>query len=331
MKEEENEDLFREEVAALREAAIRIETYRSAQGLSFGQLRSRYSGVGSDRQYKRILAGEAPAGSAPHWLAEYQAVCRLIEQAESILGTDDPIYEDLSLPHAARLAVRDAMSTDTLRRLVIIQAPSGQGKSSIGKLLVAQYGSRVVTLECNETHKGSVCAFLAGLLAALGGTADRAGAAAALDRVIARLRESRRTVVLDEGHHLGPQTLNILKTLINRTPGEFILLTIPSLWRKLERETAYEECRQLNSNRMGERVWMSTLPDSDAALFLRRRLGWDAAAAAPAVKALSSLPPDTRTLSALALMVRRATQLSRGEPVTPETFDQAREAIARTR
>jgi type II secretory pathway predicted ATPase ExeA len=319
------------DLAALAAAAARIEAYREKCGLSFAQLRRRFAGVGSDRQYSRILQGEIPRGSVPTWLAEYEAVCRLIEMAESDALADDPIYDDLTFAKAARIAVRDAMSTGSLRRLVILQAPSGQGKSTIGRLLATQFGQRVVRVECDETCKTSPNAFLAAILAALGTQADRAGAASNLARVIARLRESRRLLILDEGHHLGPATLNLLKTLVNQTPGEFLLLTIPSLWRKLERETAYEECRQLTGNRMGERVWMSTLPDADAATFLRRRLDWDAATAAPAVKALAALPPEVRTLSCLALMVRRARQLSQGEPVTPETFEQAAAAIARSR
>jgi type II secretory pathway predicted ATPase ExeA len=186
-------------------------------------------------------------------------------------------------------------------------------------------------MEANETCKGNITAFLSGLLTALGHQPERTSAADLLSRVTARLTESRRTVIIDEGHHLGPATLNLLKTLINSTPGEFVLLTIPTLWRKLERETAYEECRQLSGNRMGERVWMSTLPDTDTASYLRRRLDWDAAVTAAAVKSLGALPPDVRTLSCLALIVRRAKQLAGGEPVSSETFAQAIAAILRTR
>lgn len=316
-------------MAALREAASRIEGYRAAHNMSFGKLRKRYRGVGSDRQYNRILSGEMPEGSASRWLSEYQAVVRLITRDEATTTTQEPLYDDLTLAASAGIAVREAMETEGLRRLVIVQAPSGQGKSTIAHLLSEQFGSRVVAMDCNETHKGSVSAFLGSLLTALGGTADSAGAAKTLARVVDKLRESRRMVILDEGHHLGPSTLNILKTLINETPGEFVLLTIPTLWRKLERETAYEECRQLTGNRMVERVLYSTLLDSDADTYLRRSFGWDTATAKPVVKAIASLPPDLRTLSCLALMARHARQL--GEPVTPEHFESASASIASTR
>ena len=40
--------------------------------------------------------------------------------------------------------------------------------------------------------------------------------------------------MIDEAHHLGPHCLNTVKTLVNTTPGEFILVAIPTLWNKLQ-------------------------------------------------------------------------------------------------
>jgi superfamily II DNA or RNA helicase len=61
------------------------------------------------------------------------------------------------------------------------------------------------------------------------------------------------TIILDEAHHMGPRCMNVIKTLVNRTPGEFVLMGIPSLLAKMERN-AYIEAKQLSTNRLSERV-----------------------------------------------------------------------------
>ena len=80
----------------------------------------------------------------------------------------------------------------------------------------------------------------------------------------------RRCLVIDEAHHMGVKCLNQLKTFINRTPGEFVLLTYPTLWKRLE-QRAYHEARQLTGNRLAERIKLKVLPE-DVKKFIGRRV-----------------------------------------------------------
>ena len=75
--------------------------------------------------------------------------------------------------------------------------------------------------------------------------------------------------MLDEAHHLGPHCLNTVKTLVNTTPGEFILVAIPTLWNKLQAH-AYQEAKQIATNRLSERVKL-TLDEADIRTYLSKR------------------------------------------------------------
>ena len=77
-------------------------------------------------------------------------------------------------------------------------------------------------------------------------------------------------MVIDEAHHLGPHCLNTIKTLVNTTPGEFVMLAIPSLWAKLNK-SAYIEAKQLSTNRLYELVQID-LEAQDIATYMRHRL-----------------------------------------------------------
>ena len=77
-------------------------------------------------------------------------------------------------------------------------------------------------------------------------------------------------MVIDEAHHLGPHCLNTVKTLVNTTPGEFVMLAIPSLWAKLNK-SAYIEAKQLSTNRLYELVQID-LEAQDIATYMRHRL-----------------------------------------------------------
>ena len=60
-----------------------------------------------------------------------------------------------------------------------------------------------------------------------------------------------------------------MKTLVNTTPGEFILVAIPTLWNKLQAH-AYQEAKQIATNRLSERVKL-TLDEADIRTYLGHR------------------------------------------------------------
>ena len=83
---------------------------------------------------------------------------------------------------------------------------------------------------------------------------------------------SRRILIIDEAHHMGAQTLNTIKHLINNTPSCVIIGCIDTLWRKLS-ATAWQEVRQLVVNRLFARVRIDELTIDDAKIYYGHRFG----------------------------------------------------------
>jgi len=293
----------------LRELAQMIDAWRAARGMSFAALRKATDGqIGSDRQWGRILGGE-PVDTGD-WLPRYEAAWTLLEaRGETAAGA--PVYDDLTLPRALRVAVAGVMRSTGLERVVIATAPSGMGKTGAATLARERLGTRAVWAEADPTWSQAP-AMLAALARGLGHREPPDGAARCLAIVKERLQAGRVALFIDEAHHLGPTTLDVVKTLVNQTPGEFILLAIPSLWRKLEAQS-YEQARQLVRNRLYERIALDALPAADAAKVIERRVPALAGEATVCARMYCAKAGQARNLALLIAVCREAAARCEGE------------------
>lgn len=313
------------EPARLRELAQLMDAWRASRGMSFAGLRKATDGqIGSDRQWGRILAGESV--ETADWLPRYEAAWTLLE-ARDEASESEAIYDDLSLPRALRVAVAGVMRSTGLDRVVIVTAPSGMGKTRAAWLAREQLGSRAVWAEADPTWTQAP-AMLAGLARALGHREPPDGAARCLAIVRERLQSGRVCLFVDEAHHLGPTTLDLIKTLINQTPGEVVLLAIPSLWRKLEAQS-YEQARQLVRNRLYERVALDALPVADAAKVIERRVPALLAEARKCAKLYTAQSGfQGRNLALLVAVCREAAVRAQGETAPgPSLFAEALHSV----
>jgi type II secretory pathway predicted ATPase ExeA len=259
-----------EQVIAL---AQQIHAWQKAESLSDSEMLRRFRGLGSDKTYKRLIKGDTAELEAEGWLAKYSAVLRLIESMDEIRANEEDEILTLSGVNAVRRALLPVFKERDNNRLVFVQGDTGTGKSTIIKWLSYNYGDKLVTLECFKAWGDNPNAFLADVMLALGQTinSDCSSAAQKQRAIIADLRASRRCLLLDEAHHMGPRCLDVLKALINQTPGEFVAFAMPTLWNRLK-QSAYEECRQLTGNRLAERVTLE-LRVKDIETILKQRLG----------------------------------------------------------
>jgi len=204
-------------------------------------------------------------------LANYRSVWALIESLGDEETRNEELYDDLSPVRHLQRAFLETMRSTGNNRLVVMEGDTGTGKSSARRLLIEKYGQRLLWIEATGVWKDNSSALLSTVLHALGVKDIPLNSTDRLARLIARLTESRICLIIDEGHHLGPNCLNTLKTLINQTPGEFMLLVMPTLWKRLERD-AYEEVRQLVGNRLAERIKLDGLRETDVSKFINRRV-----------------------------------------------------------
>jgi len=135
---------------------------------------------------------------------------------------------------------------------------------------------------------------------------------------------------VDEAHHLGCHSLNTIKTLINTTPGEFLLIAIPTLWSKLE-TSAYQEARQLSTNRLSERVRLE-LTEKDIERYLARSFeGIDATVLRHGAKLIRPPAQSAGNLAFVRDVAACLRDIAGAEPVTVQHISDAVQAAAKRR
>lgn len=249
----------------------KIREYQEAKGLSDSAMLRKFSGLGSTKTYGRVVNNDLAELDLERQLQNYRSVWALIESLGDDEQKTEELYDDLSPAVHLRRAVLEAMKVTGNNRLILMEGDTGTGKTSARKLLIEKYGQRLLWVEATEVWRDNPGALLSAVLLALGKKDIPLNANDRLYRVVDHLKETRICLILDEGHHLGPRCLNTLKTLVNQTPGEFVILAMPTLWKRLERD-AYEEVRQLVGNRLAERIKLDGLRETDVAKFISRRV-----------------------------------------------------------
>ena len=251
------------------ETAAKIAAWGESHGMSRAQLVRNFTDLGSEKSFRDISAGNLEGYNAENQLTKYRAVYATMEELAN-QGGEERIYDDLGTVVKIRRAFLGVVKATGTNRVLIVQGESGIGKTTAVGLLRGKYGTgRISYVEASDVWADSPNAFLGAILRALGVTELPAGRVQRLEEVQARLAISRRCLVIDEAHHLGPHCLNTVKTLVNTTPGEFILVAIPTLWNKLQAH-AYQEAKQIATNRLSERVKL-TLDEADIRTYLAKR------------------------------------------------------------
>lgn len=199
---------------------------------------------------------------------------RLAEAADDIVGRLDAIRRNAetdrefvrtTLAKAALATIaraRDGMN----RRIVAILAPTGYGKSEIGKYLQAHGAIYVMG---RESWRSSYKSFCLDILKALGRhLPKKAGQAEAEERMLAALQARDGTLYLDEANTMSAACVNGVKTIVNATGYSVVLAATPSAWDRLA-SGAPDEVAQL-INRCQPIIRMQEVIESDAAAFVRK-------------------------------------------------------------
>lgn len=321
MAPQQLEALEREE---LQELARRVKEYQNLKSYSDNALAKKFPGIGSSKTYNKILNADFHQLDLERQLDNYRAVVALIDAVGDQEETSEELYEDLTPVIHLRRAVLETMRETNIARIIFLLADTGCGKSSAGKLLLDKFGQRILWIEADECWGDSPMAFFAEILKARGVKDIPYSLMDRRDAAIETLSQSRVCMIIDEAHHMGPRCLNIIKTLVNRTPGEFVCLAMPPLWRKLE-SAAYEELRQLKGNRLADRIELNGIAKKDIVRFIERRTAGfaDSADMTPAVKMILDRCRNRGNMAFLREVCVKATDYADGKPMTLDHFTQA--------
>lgn len=248
-----------------------IEEIRNAKGWSLAELMRKHAsnGLGSDKTFNKILRRDFSEMKIEDKAVSYRHVLNLLQDVGEE-AAEEPVFSDLIGANAVRKGVTRAMISTTVARVGVIEGESGMGKTSCLQVIHHIYGKRIVQTEARGAWHDRPSALLGQILEDLGEQPGPRNAVIRQRAVERALRASRRCLVIEEAHHLGPRCLDVLKAIINQTKTEVIMAAIPTLLKRVERE-AYEESLQLFRNRLAFRVVLR-LHKADIEDLLRRRL-----------------------------------------------------------
>lgn len=293
--------------------AQKIRSWQEQREYSDNELLRRMPGLGSTKTFTRILKSDLAELDTQRWVSDYRTVWSVIESLTGRERDEEELYEDLSTVIALRRALTDIFECRSIRRVILVEGDSGLGKSSALTFMQRKWGQRIIIVEATEVWADNPNAFLGAVLDALGVRDQAMSREGRLRQAIAALKKARTALAIDEAHHFGPHCLNTCKTFVNQTPGEVVLLALPTLWSRLEK-SSYEEVKQLLGNRLAERIKLGALRDADVRKLLIRRLGHDDLKSATAI---AKEAPKRGNLSFAAAVCERV--LAQKVPVTHDT------------
>lgn len=331
-------------VTELRALAREAKAYQDERGWTDTKLCQEISHLGSTKTYKRILDENDPLDelNLERQLTNYRAGIELINARRATDRPTELEYADFNNVLTTMNAVTRAIAepSDSIDRLVIVQGFTGTGKDTAKRAMLKRWPKITLEIEADELWRHSVNVPLAEMLNAL--TIRRRGeegedgqkqefkmpnmpdARQAL--LIEELRKRKLVLLINEAHRMGPRGLNLITTLINKTPSVIVLFCIPTLITRLV-GSAYEEAVQLIGNRLNEAVTLPTpAPEEILEMCERRGVKFaDAQASDAAGKRIATEAPRYGNWAFVKQVVRECRAKGNGK-LTLEQFTAAMSA-----
>ena len=250
---------------------------RTSPRMSNEAMIKRFRGLGSSKTYRRLVNGDTDFADLTGPLSRYRGVWKQIQEMSGSDGREE-IYSDLTPTFEVGMAVSQLLPQRGNERIVLVEGPTGGGKTKALEYVASIYPGQTVWLEATEAWS-SLNVMMGDFLVALGLYKDTpedrrrmpASKGARLQEVITDLKQSRRVILLDEGHHMVAGGLNLLKGILNQSDSVLVIACIDTLWTKLAAKS-WREASQLVFNRLYERVRLAPPTADDVEYFLTRRV-----------------------------------------------------------
>lgn len=208
----------------------RLEAVQAERSLSDRQLLDEFPDLGSTKTWRqRLLAGKWAEVNLDRMLIRLRRIATVLDGGLP----DEEFFNDLPFAQEflRRLARLELQTTD--RRILMVLAPNGTGKSVTARFAVAQKQSRRIYLRLRSTWRNKALHICNGLALALG-QPTAGNAAEAESRVIAALKNSPRTVFLDQAHEGGVVLMHLLRSFVDETPSRFVYLAYDTAYRAVK-------------------------------------------------------------------------------------------------
>ena len=305
----------------LAELSVSIRDWQQQQNYTDARMCTDFE-IGSQRTYEAVCQNRFDGLDVDRWLPAYRTAWEQM-QLRTTAGEEVPLYDDLTPVLLLRTALVRAMRELGNDRLIILEGDTGSGKTCALDAVRKKYGSRIMICEADETWRDSIHAMLSDLLKGYG-VQPPLSASSCMEKLLEKQRAIRRCLVIEEAHHMGPRGLNVIKSIINRSPGEVIIVGLPELLKRMQLD-AYQESRQLIHNRLSERITLDHSAPSDVEKILIRSGGIAPAAARQAAKQVARISDARGQLKFVYKLAKRCKEkaLAEADAIVKEATTEA--------
>ncbi len=311
------------EANELRELGSKIRDWQTTHELSDAELCRRFGELGHTKTFKKIIDNQLEELDLERQLNNYRTAWALMESDGGEEREDGETYADLYATIVLNRVFAETRREKGLARCIFLIGPSSTGKTEAQKYLRDKHGPRIISVRATVAWSDSPMSFMAAILERLGVKNPPGIQSERFTKVVEKLNETRRAVFIEDAHHLGPRCLALIISLIDETPGEFLISAVDRLWTKIQ-SRAYQEIEQLRLNRLAEKIVLGDeVRERDVQKLLERRVNWEGEAAPAIRKVLPLLLEKAKHNGRLALVretIKRVNDKCGADPVSPEVF-----------
>ncbi len=169
-------------------------------------------------------------------------------RAEPANGEEE--FFDTPLTRAIFKSIDRARGRDSENRLVIYKAETGGGKSAICRQAARTYGSPII--EGSESMRRSYFAVCARICQAYGSIGPWKSTYKVEEEMLNILGQRNIVLIFDEANSFGPEAINALKLILNRTRATIFMAAIPAIFARMQLKSWFEAAQLI---RRAEAVW----------------------------------------------------------------------------
>jgi len=173
-------------------------------------------------------------------------------------------FQATSLARAVIAAIKRAREGVDGRRVVVVLAPTGHGKTTIADYLRSK---GAITVEGRQAWRNAYRAFCADVARAAGRKLSSSMPESRLEEeMLLTLSAKPRTLFIDEANTMSAKCANAIKTIVNKTECCVVIAAIPELWDRFLCGSLQEAAQLIN--RCQPILRASGITQADAKLFL---------------------------------------------------------------
>lgn len=235
MNDKPNKKWTADQLAQAQAIIARGQAVQASRKLSDTRMLAEFPDLGSVRTWKHRFCAGNFQGIVPE-----RALSRLRRFAVILDGgTPDSItFSDLPFTRECNKRVQLLERSMNDRRILVILAPNGTGKTTLARWCVVQSNASRAYVRMRPSWRNKPIHIANGIARALGAESDFKNPADAEQACIDMLLGNPRTLFIDQAHEGGPALMHLLRSLVDETLAQprarFVYLGYDTAFRRVQ-------------------------------------------------------------------------------------------------